>query len=134
MEYVFAVMMGIMTFFVLLERKRRKDLENAFAGLSGFIRGALYDLNVKLDETAEEGANTFVLAEELGETIEKMKEEDRQAALRWEARFSAAEKTLAEAEELIRGHAELEREAAESERMFQEGLANILNYGAVKHE
>ena len=134
MEYVFAVMMGIMAFFVWLERKRRKDLENAFAGLSGFIRGSLYELNVKLDETAEEGANTFVLAEELGETIEKMKEEDRQAALRWEARLSAAEKTLTEAEELIRGHAELEREAAESERMFQEGLANILNYGAVKHE
>ena len=134
MEYVFAVMMGIMAFFVLLERKRRKDLENAFAGLSGFIRETLNELNVKLDETAEEGANTFVLAEELGETIEKMKEEDRQAALRWEARLSAAEKTLTEAEELIRGHAELEREAAESERMFQEGLANILNYGAVKHE
>ena len=134
MEYVFAVMMGIMAFFVLLERKRRRDLENAFAGLSGFIRETLNELNVKLDETAEEGANTFVLAEELGETIEKMKEEDRQAALRWEARLSAAEKTLTEAEELIRGHAELEREAAESERMFQEGLANILNYGAVKHE
>lgn len=134
MEYVFAVMMGIMAFFVLLERKRRKDLENAFAGLSGFIRETLNELNVKLDETAEDGANTFVLAEELGETIEKMKEEDRQAALRWEARLSAAEKTLTEAEELIRGHAELEREAAESERMFQEGLANILNYGAVKHE
>lgn len=134
MEYVFAVMMGIMAFFVLLERKRRKDLENAFAGLSGFIRETLNELNAKLDETAEEGANTFVLAEELGETIEKMKEEDRQAALRWEARLSAAEKTLTEAEELIRGHAELEREAAESERMFQEGLANILNYGAVKHE
>ena len=134
MEYVFAVMMGIMAFFVWLERKRRKDLENAFAGPSGFIREALDDLHAKLDETAEKGANTFVLAEELGETIEKMKEEDRQAALRWEARLSAAEKTLTEAEELIRGHAELEREAAESERMFQEGLANILNYGAVKHE
>lgn len=134
MEYVFAVMMGIMAFFVLLERKRRKDLENAFVGLSGFIRETLNELGTKLDETAEEGANTFVLAEELGETIEKMKEEDRQAALRWEARLSAAEKTLTEAEELIRGHAELEREAAESERMFQEGLANILNYGAVKHE
>jgi SMC interacting uncharacterized protein involved in chromosome segregation len=134
MEYLFAVMMGVMAFFVCLERKRRKDMENSFAGLSGFIRETLDDLNTKLDETAEKGANTFVLTEEHGETIEKMKEEDRQAALRWEARLSAAEKTLADAEELIRGHAELEREAANSEKLFQEGLANILNYGVVKNE
>jgi hypothetical protein len=37
-----------------------------------------------------------------------------------------------EASELIEAHAELEKEAANSERMFQEGLSNLLNYGVGK--
>ena len=36
---------------------------------------------------------------------------------------------IREAEELIELHKELEKEAAKSERLFQEGLTNILNYG-----
>jgi hypothetical protein len=42
--------------------------------------------------------------------------------------------TMAAAEDLIKEHAELEREAANSEKLFQEGLANILSYGVVKNE
>ena len=37
-----------------------------------------------------------------------------------------------EASELIEAHAELEKEAANSERLFQEGLSNLLNYGVDK--
>ncbi len=37
-----------------------------------------------------------------------------------------------EASELIEAHAELEKEAANSERLFQEGLSNLLNYGVGK--
>lgn len=43
-------------------------------------------------------------------------------------------KTMAAAEDLMKEHAELEKEAAKSEQLFQEGLANILNYGVVKNE
>ena len=36
---------------------------------------------------------------------------------------------LKKVDELIGAHAEAEAEAAKSERLFQEGLSNILNYG-----
>jgi methyl-accepting chemotaxis protein len=49
-------------------------------------------------------------------------------------RVAVMEETMAAAEDLIKEHAELEREAANSEKLFQEGLANILSYGVVKNE
>jgi predicted Holliday junction resolvase-like endonuclease len=42
--------------------------------------------------------------------------------------------TMAAAEDLIKEHAELEKEAVKSEQLFQEGLQNILSYGVVKNE
>ena len=36
---------------------------------------------------------------------------------------------MEQAEELMAAHAEAEKEAAKSERLFQEGLTNLLNYG-----
>jgi hypothetical protein len=49
-----------------------------------------------------------------------------------ENEVSELEKWKDEASELIEAHAELEKEAANSERMFQEGLSNLLNYGVGK--
>lgn len=49
-------------------------------------------------------------------------------------KIAALKRTFAAAEDLIKEHAELEREASNSEKLFQEGLANILNYGVVKNE
>lgn len=48
---------------------------------------------------------------------------------RLEEQLTAQGKTLAAAEELMEEHCLLEREAAKSERLFREGLQNILNYG-----
>ena len=48
---------------------------------------------------------------------------------RLEEQMAAQGKALAAAEELMEEHALLEREAAKSERLFREGLQNILNYG-----
>jgi hypothetical protein len=41
---------------------------------------------------------------------------------------------MEKAEDIIEAHAELEKEAAKSEQLFQEGLTNLLNYGVIKHE
>ena len=49
-----------------------------------------------------------------------------------ENKFKAVEKKLKKADEVLEAHAELEKEAAHSERMFQEGLSNLLNYGVTK--
>ncbi len=49
-------------------------------------------------------------------------------------RITELKRTFAAAEDLIKEHAELEKEAANSEKLFQEGLANILSYGVVKNE
>jgi len=37
--------------------------------------------------------------------------------------------SLSAAEEVLRDHSRWEQEAAKSERLFREGLQNILNYG-----
>ena len=52
----------------------------------------------------------------------------------FQKRVAVLEETMAAAEDLIKEHAELEKEAAKSEQLFQEGLANILSYGVVKNE
>lgn len=44
-------------------------------------------------------------------------------------RLTEMRKKLEQAEDLIEAHAEAEKEAAKSERLFQEGLTNLLNYG-----
>ena len=49
-------------------------------------------------------------------------------------RVTELKRTMAAAEDLIKEHAELEKEAVKSEQLFQEGLANILSYGVVKNE
>ena len=41
-------------------------------------------------------------------------------------------KKLEKAEDIMEAHAEMEKEAANSERLFQEGLTNLLNYGVSK--
>ena len=51
-----------------------------------------------------------------------------------EEKIKALQETMAAAEDLIKEHAELEKEAVKSEQLFQEGLANILSYGVVKNE
>ena len=48
---------------------------------------------------------------------------------RVEEQLAAQGKTLTAAEELMEEHSLWEREAAKSERLFREGLQNILNYG-----
>ena len=48
---------------------------------------------------------------------------------RVEEQLAAQGKTLAAAEERMEEHTLWEREAAKSERLFREGLQNILNYG-----
>jgi hypothetical protein len=52
----------------------------------------------------------------------------------FDQRITELKRSFAAAEDLIKEHAELEREAANSEKLFQEGLANILSYGVVKNE
>lgn len=46
-----------------------------------------------------------------------------------EAKVADMGKVMTEAEDIIKEHAELERQAVNSERLFQEGLQNILGYG-----
>lgn len=52
----------------------------------------------------------------------------------FQKRVAVVEETMAAAEDLIKEHAELEKEAVKSEQLFQEGLTNILNFGVVKNE
>lgn len=52
----------------------------------------------------------------------------------FDQRITELKRSFAAAEDLIKEHAEMEREAANSEKLFQEGLANILSYGVVKNE
>lgn len=46
-----------------------------------------------------------------------------------EAKVADMGKVMADAEDIIKEHAELERQTVNSERLFQEGLQNILGYG-----
>lgn len=56
----------------------------------------------------------------------KMKRE----SLLWQERLETAEKQLEKSEALLEAREEAAREAAKSERLFQEGLSNILYYDA----
>ncbi len=56
------------------------------------------------------------------------------AMAEFDHRLTELRKKLEKAEELIDAHAELEKEAAKSEQLFQEGLTNLLSYGVSKNE
>ena len=56
------------------------------------------------------------------------------AMAEFDHRLTEMRRKLEKAEDLIDAHAELEKEAAKSEQLFQEGLTNLLSYGVTKHE
>lgn len=111
MEYVLLAVTLVMAFLLYKEHKRVTLLCESLRGF-----------HLYADDRADE----------LRSTLEEMQETDRQFSQSIEYRLTGLEKTMSDAEELLKEHAELEREAVNSERLFQEGLTSILNYGVVK--
>lgn len=84
------------------------------------------------------------VARELGKQLRVLVADMRMAEARlneaykndveFDHRVTELKRSFAAAEDLIKEHAELEKEAVNSEKLFQEGLANILSYGVVKNE
>lgn len=111
MEYVLLAVTLVMAFLLYKEHKRVSLLCDTMRGYHLYVEDRV---------------------DELCSVLEEMREKDRVASQVIESRLSELEKTMEEAEDLLKEHAELEREAVNSERLFQEGLASILNYGVVK--
>lgn len=129
---LFIVMVGVCLLFRLvrsLDRRcnsNRRDLEDSkirqsqkLAELAVLGNNVREELVSKLNEGMTAIRGEVELADtELFDSMKELRDE-----------LTALSEKLKKVDELIDAHAEAEAEAAKSERLFQEGLSNILNYG-----
>ena len=121
MNYIPYICIAALAVASILQRRRANKYQTELAALR--------------DNQALLGRVHDVMAREMGEAEEKIRKLTKRVAdleAKTDKRFETIDEKLKKADEILVAHAELEKEAANSERMFQEGLANLLNYGVSK--
>lgn len=111
--------------------RRQEERINILADSLKLVDDILGRHSMKMDVIEDQLTDKLAA---LRDNLEAAEDRLKSYSNRFGAQIRLLESKLEKAEDLIDAHAELEKEAAKSEQLFQEGLTNLLSYGVTKHE